>query len=219
MTLAEWSGVHTVLTGLWRQHKAPDEDALAIEHAALPDGLTKEQAVGAARQIWLSGEKWPPSGGELAACAMRAERRPAPAPGEVIAILNEAIGKFSTHPSLPTETLRANEARLIRFVADRSPHAARFVVEYGLGQFKREELGDSEYGGAVRQRVERSILGSVNGLEKEYREGRVLPLVGDRIKVLEAGGEQRSGLRHLGLAGIMPDPPRRVLDQGDGRAA
>jgi hypothetical protein len=216
VTLAEWSGVHTVLTGLWRQHKAPEDDVLKIEHAALPDALTKEQAIGAVRQIWLTGEKWPPSGGEIAALAMKAARPPAPAPGEVIAILHEAIGKFSTHPSLPAETMRANEAKLIRWVADRSPHAARFVVEYGLRQFGREELGDSEYGGAVRQRVERAILGSVNGLEKEYREGRVLPLVGERIKVLEAGGEESSGLRHLGIAGIMPSPPK--LGEGD-RAA
>lgn len=187
MTLGEWSGVHTAMTALWKQHKAPEEEQMAAEHAALPPDLPVEAAMAAAREIWLSGEKWPPSGGEIAARAMKALRPPAPAPGTVIALLKVAAGTYG----------REREAEAIRWLASESPHAARFAVEHGWRQFCMEGIDDPEFGGAVRQRLERSASGCVAGLEREFREGRVLPLVSDHLRRLDRGLEARSGLRHL----------------------
>lgn len=113
----------------------------------------------------------------------------------MIDLLVTAAGTFGADRQLEALT----------WLVDESPHAARFAVEHGWRQFCREGLFDPQFGGAVRQRIERAAAAAVGGLEQELREGRVLPIVSDQIVRLERGEAARTGLRPLRLAAHQED--------------
>lgn len=203
MTLGEWSGITTAIAALWSQYRAPDDDALRTQHAAIPAGIEVEAAMVAVRQIALRGSRWPPAVGEVVALVLADQRDPAPSAGQVIDLLVTAAGTFGTD----------RELEALTWLAGASPHAARFAVEHGWRQFCREGLFDPQYGGAVRQRVERSAEAAVGGLERERREGRVLATVSDRIARLERGESAHGGLRPLCLPALAEHPAAVASDE------
>lgn len=201
MTLAEWAQIEAFISAAWPQARQMDRDQVRMRHALVED-LERSAVLAEVQRMAVAGREWPPSPGQLAAAVRESARPPAPAPGAVIALLERAAGTFGAQ----------READALRWLVSESPHAARFAAEFGWRQFCREGLY-GEHGGAVRQRIERSAQSTISGLEREIAEQRVLPLVGDRIRMLEAGGGERRGLRALSAEGLLP--PRGELEAGE----
>lgn len=207
MTLEEWAQVEALVAATWPHAKRMDRDQVRLRHQIVSD-LTREQAVDAVTRMAREGREFPPQPPQIAAHVVERARQAAPAVGTVMATLLQAASQFGAGTYVADR--RQHEAQVLRWLAERSPHAARFAAEFGWAQFCREGLSDPEYGGAVRQRLERSIQGTISGLEREIREDRLLPLVSDRIRSLEAGGSPVSGLRRMGVGDLLPARPALV---------
>lgn len=203
MTLAEWAQVEAFIAAAWPQARPMDRDQVRMRHALVED-LPQAAVLAEVQRMAGAGREWPPNPGQLAAAVRESSRVPAPAPGVVIGLLEQAAGTFGAN----------READALRWLADQSPHAARVAVELGWRQFCRENLHDPSVGGAVRQRIERSAQSSISGLEREIAEQRVLPLVGDRIRALDSGRESATGLRRMG-AGDLRRAQRQITSGDD----
>lgn len=205
MTLDDWLKLEAFIAANWQNAKLADRNAAELRHRVVMD-LDYEAAINALVSMVRAGREFPPNPGQLYAEVTAKARPMAPAPGTVISLLKVAAGTYG----------RDREADAVRWLAGQSPHAARFAVEHGWRQFCMEGIDDPEFGGAVRQRLERSVTGCVAGLEREYREGRVLPLVSDHLARLERGVEARSGLRHLTAGDVLGGRlARPELNEGD----
>jgi hypothetical protein len=197
MTFNDWLKLEAFIAANWQNAKLADKTAAELRHRVVMD-LEYEAALTALVGMVRAGREFPPNPGQLYAEVTAKLRPAAPAAGTVIALLKVAAGTYG----------REREAEAIRWIASQSPHAARFVVEHGWRQYCLEGLegpGDDgkDYSGAVRQRVERSIDACTAGLEREYREGRVLPLVSDHLARLDRGLAARTGLRHLTAGDVL----------------
>lgn len=193
MTLSEWAQVEAFIAAAWPQARPMDREQVRMRYELVKD-LSLGAVLDELQRIAGAGREWPPNPGQLAAAVRAAARPPAPAVGSVIALLEQAAGAFGAQ----------READALRWLSDRSPHAARAACELGWRQFCRESLHDPRVGGAVRRRLEQTMQGTIDGLEREIAERRVLPLVDDRIRMLDAGREPRSGLRRLSAEGVVP---------------
>jgi hypothetical protein len=196
MTFNDWLQLEAFIAANWQNAKLQTKRDAELRHQVVAD-LDHAPALAALTAMVRSGREFPPNPGQLYATVAEASRPPAPAPGTILALLTQAAGTYGAQ----------RELEAVRWLAAQSPHAARFAVEHGWTQFCREGLFDPEFGGAVRQRLERSAQSCAAGLEREHREGRVLPLVADHVARLESGLQHRTGLRHLSIAGVMPPPP------------
>jgi hypothetical protein len=197
MTLTEWAQVEAFIAAAWPQARPMDRNQVRMRHELVRD-VPFAVALDELQRMARAGREWPPNPGQLAAAAHAAARAAAPSVGAVIALLEQAAGAFGAR----------READALRWLAERSPHAARAACELGWRQFCREQLHDPQVGGAVRQRLERALRGTIAGLERELAEQRVLPLVEDRIRVLETGHAPPSGLRHLRADALLPEQRR-----------
>ena len=213
MTPREWNRIEGLIAAAWPNAKLMDEDQVRLRHKIVQD-LDAEVVTAEVERLARGGREFPPNPGQLFAAVAEQARPAAPTPGAIISVLNRAASKYGASPYNSRETQLANEAAAIREIAAESPHAARFIVEHGWRQYCREGLDDVEYGGAVRQRLERSIAGSIAGVEREYREGRVLPQVREHLARLDAGAEPSTGLRQLNVADVIPLRPE--LGSGPG---
>lgn len=197
MTVEEWAEIEAFIASNWQNARLMDRDAVRLRHAVVQD-LDREVVLAELVRTVQTGREWPPTPGQLYAAVGAAARPPAPAPGTVIGLLCTAASTFGA----------GRELDAIRWLATQSEHAARFAIEHGWRQFCRESLHDPSVGGAVRQRLERSIDSCTAGLEREHREHRVLPLVRDHIARLKAGEEHRRGLRRIAPGDVLPDRAR-----------
>lgn len=206
MKRSEWVGLEAVMAALWPH--APQLTPGQIEaRYDVAGGLDAEAAHDAIKRHSRRGERFAPTPGEVCAAVADATGARPVTPGEALDLMRAAAGRFGG----------SREAEALRWLAERSPHAARAAIELGWRSFCRERLDDPEVGGAVRARLERSVAGSTAGYDREVREGRVLPLVGDRIRTLGAG-EDRSGLRQIGgpgIAGLLPAGPEGLSDSDE----
>jgi hypothetical protein len=196
MTFTEWCQIEAMLGANWPQLRELSDNDYRLRHGFAAD-LDADDAKAAVVMLARSGREHPPKPGEIVAAVRNAKRGAVPEPGVVLDLLCQAASRFG----------RDDELGALRWLSGQSPHAARFAREHGWREFCGERLFDPEVAGAVRQRVERSIQSSTAGLEREVREGRVLPLVRDRIRDLERGTSGRLGLHQ-------PDVVA-VLDAGD----
>lgn len=205
MTLREWVKLEALIASNWPNAKLMDADEVRLRHQIVAD-LPNDAAATAIVKMARAGREFPPTPGQLYASASQALRPPAPAPGAIIDLLCRAASTFGANRELDA----------VRWLAGESPHAARFAVEHGWRQFCREGLFDPQYGGAVRQRIERSAESCAAGLEREFREDRVLPLVSDHLARLGRGEEARSGLRPMDLTNVVqlrPALPETTADE------
>lgn len=176
MNRQEYAQLTAVKRSLWEQAKPLS----AQEHEAafsLLASVDFEAAKAAMIRLSLAGREWPPpvgvligeANGGMVAQASWAEARD---------LLCKAASRFG----------RDREADALAWLEERSPTAARMAVEVGWRQWCREELDSPDHGGAVNARLQ-SVYGGVAAQElREVREGRVLPVVGRRLSVLNGGG-------------------------------
>lgn len=194
MTIEEWAELEAFVASNWQNARLMDREAVELRHAVVKD-LDRDIVLAELVRAVQSGREWPPTPGQLYAAVAAASRPPVPAPGTIIGLLCTAASTFGAERELDA----------LRWLATESEHAARFAIEHGWRQFCREGLHDPEFGGAVRQRLERSIGSCTAGLEREHREGRVLPLVRDHIARLGSDGDDRCGLRRLSPGDLVPE--------------
>lgn len=202
MTRDEWLELEAYMAANFQNAKLQSEHDVTLRHLTVAD-LPYDAVLAVLVRMARDGARFAPHPGELYAEVSRASRPPAPAPGTILALLCSAASRFGAD----------REREAVAWLAGESPHAARFAVEHGWRQFCREGLFDPEFGGAVRQRLELSAKATAAGLEREFREGRVLPLVSEHLARLERGESARSGLRQLRPADVIPI--RRGLGEGD----
>lgn len=202
MTVDEWLECEAFILANWQNAKPQTPKNVKLRQMAVDD-VPYELGLAVLVQMLRAGRQFPPTSGDVYRAAAEATREPAPAAGEVILLLRQAAGRFG----------RDNEAGALRWLAERSKHAARFAVEHGWRQWCMEGMDDPEHGGAVRHRIEKSVVGSVAGLEREYREGNVLQLVGRRLQQLDSGTADR-GLRRLNPGDVL-GASRPELEAGD----
>ncbi|MCK9250671.1 MAG: hypothetical protein M0P31_17040 [Solirubrobacteraceae bacterium] len=208
MTLDEWIEIEGLIAAAWPHARPMSRGQVEARHRIVEG---HDQAVIAEAVEWFAkqGERFPPGPGELHHHIASKARTSVPGAAETLRLIGQAIGAFGDD----------READGLRWLAERSSHAARAVVDYGWRELGRERTADPDHGGAVRARVERTIAGSIGAMEDERREQRALPRVRDRIAALERRTAAGGGLQQIGerLADVVPI--RRQLDQGRGDVA
>jgi hypothetical protein len=190
VTLSEWNRLQALIVTLWPRTESPSHDALKL---SLPV-VTDVPFEAAQQAVWAwsrQGKEWPPRPGQIVD-ACRQQSADVLSSGEALDLLRRAAGLFG----------RERESDALRWLADRSPHLARFVVEHGWRVLCLERIDDPEHGGAVRARLERSYVAVAGDLERERASGHVRELVGQRLRSL-GGGQVRSGLRRLDVAQVL----------------
>jgi len=191
MTLREWIELQAVIMSLWPHAPRLTEEQLRTQHR-LVASVGAQAAVDAIEAWALAANAFPPPPGVVVA---EVARRGEPTTGWAQArqLLVRAAAAFG----------RDREADALRWLAERSPFAARMAVEQGWRQWCREELDSPDHGGAVDARLARTYGGVVAGLHRERAEGRVRPLVGDRLRALGAGEGTPGQPRRLDVAGVL----------------
>lgn len=198
MTFPEWVEVNALIVALWPHARDLEPELIRLQHRIVVD-VDQADAIAAVERASTSGADFPPTVGQIAKAARQEASGGAAAPWTAaLALLRQAAGQFGAR----------READAIRWLAERSPHAARFAVEHGWAIWCREQLDDPDHGGAVAARLERSYGSVAAALDREVADGRILPRVAERLRALDAGATASSGgLRRLTALKALPPAP------------
>lgn len=201
MTLREWNRLHALIVALWPQTQAPTVEALELSLPVV-EHLEFEHACQIVRAFSMSGEKWPPAPGEIAARSALDRLPAAPAWPEAKALIVQACGRFG----------RDREADGLRWLAGRAPQVARFCADQWR-QLCDAEI-DGDYGSAVETRWRQDFQTVCRQMGDEIAQGQLRPVVRDRLAHLEHGQPgARKGLRQMNPAAALPAPAGELAEE------
>jgi len=201
MTLREWNRLHALIVALWPQAQAPTVEALELSLPVV-EHLEFEQACQIVRGFSMTGEKWPPAPGEIAARGALDQLPDTPTWPEAKALIVKACGRFG----------RGREADGLRWLAGRAPQVARFCADQWETLCLAEIDGD--YGGAVETGWRRDYQAVCQQMGDEIARGHLRPVVRDRLAHLERGQPgARHGLRQMNPAAALPAAQGELVEE------
>lgn len=174
MTAPEVVQLRTVIESLWPNAKRLEDTAVLIWQRVLAD-TDLERATAAVVAMNREGREWEPTPGQIAsACEPLGHALPY---AEAKQLLLEAM-RFGID----------GEAAGLRWLAERSPHTARWAASSWRTLYMAPING--EHGGIIDRDWRADYRSVVERMEGERSRGRISPAVSSRLAQLERGQQQ-----------------------------
>jgi len=192
MTVQEWDRVAARIAAWWPATAFTPEIA-AVWFEDLADIDTK-RVVGAIETLKRQGGRFAPSLGEVLAECDERDEDPAPSFGEALRLFARSVSAARGD---------GEQAALGWLAANAPAVVAEWVVDQGYDRLRLEPVNDPDHGGATRHRLERAWTEFLARRRDGHRRGVAALAAERRVAALQAGGQERAGLRQVDPAGLL----------------